>query len=287
MPANEDQIVHVSDTALMVAACRAMETARADGLVRDLFAERLAGARGMAIARSLPGLEMMCFGVGIRSRFLDELLLHALAGHAIETVVSVGAGLDTRPWRLELPADLRWIEVDFPAMLDYKSALLASERPKCRLSRVAADLNDASERQAVFDAAGRGRGLMITEGLLSYLPAETVRALATEPAATSGIRYWLLDLASPDLARRAGMDSRQAILNVQAASHLDGLLILEAARRSGWNSIATRTYTKDALGAARARIQALAAGRDARAPVAPPPAPDDPSGVHLLGLSPA
>ncbi|MBZ5621004.1 MAG: class I SAM-dependent methyltransferase [Acidobacteriia bacterium] len=54
MSPTEEQIVHVSDTALMVAACRAMETVRPDGLVRDPFAGRLAGARGMAIARALP-----------------------------------------------------------------------------------------------------------------------------------------------------------------------------------------------------------------------------------------
>lgn len=38
-PNSPDQIQHVSDTAVMVAACRALETARADGLVRGPFAE--------------------------------------------------------------------------------------------------------------------------------------------------------------------------------------------------------------------------------------------------------
>ena len=36
----ENQIQHVSDTALMVAACRALETVSEDGLVRDPLAER-------------------------------------------------------------------------------------------------------------------------------------------------------------------------------------------------------------------------------------------------------
>ena len=58
------EIAHVSDTALMTAACRAMETERPDGLIRDPFAAQLAGARGMAIARGLDRLEMMCFGIG-------------------------------------------------------------------------------------------------------------------------------------------------------------------------------------------------------------------------------
>jgi O-methyltransferase involved in polyketide biosynthesis len=59
-----EQIQRVSDTALMVAACRALETARADGLVRDPFAERLAGPRGDAILHAITGWQLMCFGIG-------------------------------------------------------------------------------------------------------------------------------------------------------------------------------------------------------------------------------
>ena len=74
-PDGPDQIQHVSDTALMVASCRAIETARADGLVRDPFAERLAGSRGDAILRGITGWQLMCFGIGVRTRFLDDLVI--------------------------------------------------------------------------------------------------------------------------------------------------------------------------------------------------------------------
>lgn len=165
---------------------------------------------------------------GVRSRFLDDLVTHSVTTLAIETVVSIGCGLDTRPWRPDFPAALRWIEVDFPAMLDYKAAVMAPQEPKCRLERVAADLNEASAREVVFAAAGNNPGLMITEGFLSYLPAETVDALASESAAKGGIHYWMLDLASPQLERRMDMGSRTALRNVQSANHLNGLQILDA-----------------------------------------------------------
>src|ERR1700731_4225387 len=100
MSLSHGEITHVSDTALMVAACRALETESDDGFVHDPFAARLAGERGMAILRALPHPEMMRFGLGVRSRFLDDLLLEALVSEQIPTVLSVGCGLDTRPWRL-------------------------------------------------------------------------------------------------------------------------------------------------------------------------------------------
>src|SRR5579884_3410155 len=125
----QPEIEHVSDTALLVAACRALETELPDGFVRDPFAGRLAGERGKAIATSVPQVGLMQLGVGLRSHFMDELLGVAM-GDGVDTVLNLGAGLDTRPWRLDLPADLRWIEVDFPAMLDYKAAALAGAEPR-------------------------------------------------------------------------------------------------------------------------------------------------------------
>jgi methyltransferase (TIGR00027 family) len=272
------EIAHVSDTALMTAACRAMETERPDGLIRDPFAAQLAGARGMAIARALTGLETMCFGIGIRSRFLDELLLDTIPAHGIATVLSVGAGLDTRPWRLELPATLRWIEVDFPDMLDYKDSIMASVTPKCHRERLSADVNEASGRESVFAAAGGGPTLMITEGLLMYLPAATIEALA----ATTSVTHWMLDAASAEMSRRVRMDQYQPIENVRAADHLDGIEILDALHRRGWTGLRRFRYGSDFMQFAAERV--INMFRNIPPDKMPAPlSPDDPSGVHLFG----
>ena len=272
------EIAHVSDTALMTAACRAMETERADGLIRDPFAAQLAGERGMAIARAIPRLEIMCFGIGIRSRFLDQLVLDTVPELGISTVLSIGAGLDSRPWRLELPPTLRWVEIDFPDMLDYKDSVMASATPKCRRERLAADISDVSGRASVFAAAGDGPTLMITEGLLMYLPAATVEALAANTAAS----HWLLDLASPEAETRTKMNSCQSIENVRAADHLDGLQTLDALHRHGWIGIRRFTYAADVMSFAAARVFAMF--RNLPPDQIPKPLPaDDPSGVHLFG----
>ena len=186
-------IKHVSDTALMVAAGRALETESEDGVVHDTFAARLAGEHGMAILRAIPHAELMRFGLGVRCRFLDELLLEALKVERVSIVLSVGCGLDTRPWRLELPPQLRWIEIDFPEMLDYKDGLMGRETPCCHRERLSVDLNDREQRLALYRAAGKEPALMITEGLLMYLPAGTIEALAGEARKESSIAHWISD----------------------------------------------------------------------------------------------
>jgi methyltransferase (TIGR00027 family) len=275
---------HVSDTALLVAASRARETERPDGLVRDPFAARLAGERGMALAESMAvGAQWMNFGIGLRSYFIDELLRLALS-RGVNTVLNLGAGLDTRPWRLELPRELRWIEVDFPAMLDYKAGLLADEAPRCRLERASADLNNQAERRRVLDLASTTSAvtLLIAEGLLMYLPVETLRATANEAIATGAFRFWLFDVTSPYLQRIAHGGRFDRIENLRAGTHLEGEDILKLLSENGWAAAEHRGWMKDGWKVGEHRILELVnslAQREEAPPSAPPA--DDISGVWL------
>jgi methyltransferase (TIGR00027 family) len=281
-PESPDQIQHVSDTALMVAACRALETARADGLVRDPFAARLAGPRGDAILHGITGWELMCFGIGVRTRFLDDLILEAITREGIELVLNVGAGLDTRPWRLELPTQLRWIEADFPEMLGYKTRAMAGEEPRCRLERVAVDVTDQAGRAALFGMAAGVPALMITEGLLMYLAGDAVEALAAD-AARYGMRRWLLDCSSLDLARMLGWDARGVIQSVRAPNHLPGVALLDTVRSSGWCQLRFRSYSRDAAEVARERIANMVRPYVEKGIPVPTAPVDDASGVYLFG----
>ncbi len=279
---DSDEIQHVSDTALMVAACRAVETARADGLVRDPFAERLAGPRGDAILRGISGWELMCFGVGVRTCFLDELVMETIARESIGVVLSVGAGLDTRPWRLELPPELRWIEADLPDMLSFKTHAMAGEKPKCRLERMATDVTDEAQRAALFGAGAGAPALMITEGLLMYLPGSAVKALGAD-AARHGVHRWLLDSTATDVARTLGWDAKGSIANVRAPDHLKGEALLDAVRSNGWRELRFRSYSRNVKEVAADRIAAMIRPFVEKGIPVPKPAVDDASGVYLFG----
>jgi O-methyltransferase involved in polyketide biosynthesis len=163
-------------------------------------------------------------------------------------------------------------------MLDYKDAIMASATPKCHRDRLSADVNDASGRESVFAAAGHGSTLMITEGLLMYLPAATIEALA----ATASVSYWMLDAASAEMSRRVRMDQYESIENVRAADHLDGLQILGVLDRHGWIGLRRFGYGTDVMQFAAERVMAMF--RNLPPDQFPKPLPpSDPSGVHLFG----
>lgn len=193
----------VSDTALLVAYHRAMESRRPDALFHDEIAERLSAGRGEEIARELIYGRRTAWTTIVRTVLFDEVITRLVAA-GTDTVVNLAAGLDARPYRMKVPASLRWFEVDLPAMVREKDEALATAPPACRLERVPADLADAGARRDVLAriAAGSRNALVLTEGLLVYLSPETVAALADDLHGQPSVRYWATDLATPMIRKR-------------------------------------------------------------------------------------
>src|SRR5689334_2777450 len=193
----EGTVSNVSDTAVWVAQYRANESARADAIFRDPLAARLAGERGRAILATVPTKLRSGWSIVARTKLIDDLVAACVA-EGCERVVNLAAGLDTRPYRLPLPASLTWVEVDLPALLDEKERLLAGETPACTLVRAPVDLADGKARGAFLTGLeGQPRTLVITEGLLPYLEADVVAALARDLGKAPAVRWWILDLMSP------------------------------------------------------------------------------------------
>lgn len=196
-------IENVSDTARWVAMYRAWESERPDAHFHDPWARALAGARGEEIVRDLPRGRQMAWPMVVRTVLFDELILSTVRERGLDTVVNLAAGLDTRPWRMELPRALSWVDVDLPAILAYKTDHMKDETPRCRYEAVAADLTDAEARRSALTSAvgGATRGLVVSEGLLVYLGAEQVGALASDLHGVGGLGWWLTDLGSPRLLK--------------------------------------------------------------------------------------
>lgn len=197
----ETPINDVSDTSLWVAYYRAQETKRPDALFKDPYAARLAGEKGKRIAESMKKMgKYTAWSVISRTLMIDGFI-HELINEGVETVVNLGTGLDTRPYRMDLPADLHWIEVDYPNIIDHKTEILKNEQPKCRLTRIALDLaDDGKRRDFLTKVNGEAKSvLVITEGVIPYLTPAQVGALGDDLRAQPNIRYWITEYFHPGL----------------------------------------------------------------------------------------
>ena len=203
-------IEDVSDTAFWIAHHRALESARPDAAFHDPLAARLAGERGRRISDAMQTSRVVAWTVTLRTVIIDDFIREAIAS-GVETILNLGAGLDTRPYRLDLPGSLRWIEADYPGVIEYKTTMLEGERPRSRLEHVKIDLAARNERRSFLEEVNRSseKVLVLTEGVVPYLPNDEVASLAQDLRSMEHFRFWVLDYFSPmivEYRRKSGMD---------------------------------------------------------------------------------
>ena len=198
----EPLIRNISDTALWVAMYRAWESDQKNPVFRDPYARRLAGKRGEEIMSTIKAAQRHAWSYTARTYNVDSFVMQEVENGA-DMVVDLAAGLDTRAYRMKLPSSLQWIEIDLPDLLSYKRDILANEKPVCRLERIPLDLANPAARRGIFEELGRAakRAIIISEGLIVYLTAEEVCALARDLATPPSFQRWATDLVSPGLLK--------------------------------------------------------------------------------------
>lgn len=183
-------------TAVGVARVRAMETAREQPLFRDPLALAFATAGGRDPATpSPPGVDEaarrrwlgVAFSIVIRTKFLDDLLDRAVES-GVRQVVLLGAGMDSRAFRMDWPAGTRLFEVDTAEPLGFKAAVLRQEHAAPRCERITVPVDLREDWPGALAAAGHDPAqptVWIAEGLLIYLPEAAVESLLERVGALS------------------------------------------------------------------------------------------------------
>lgn len=241
-------IQNISDTARWVAFYRAMETERPDAIFSDPFARRLAGLRGEEIVDTMRRGRSMAWAMIVRTAAFDEIILSVLLDRSVDTVVNLAAGLDARPWRLNLPPALHWVDIDLPEILSYKADTLKDEKPRCRYEAITADMTDPEARRSLFARIGSESrsALIVTEGLLVYLTPEQVGDLAHDLAEQPSFRWWLIDLASPRLLKIMKRSWGKAVEKGNAPFKFAPPEGTDFFRKFGWREIEYRGAIQEA-----------------------------------------
>jgi len=177
-------------TAVGVAYIRAGESQRDDRLFDDQLAARFVAASGWSVPDGAMDADEATRGywgalvqwVVVRTRFLDEQVLEA-AANGCRQFVLLGAGLDTRAFRLDWPAGAYMFELDLPDVLGFKENVLRDSGAVARCARTAisTDLLGAWPEALTSGGFRADRPAMwVAEGLLIYLTPEQNDTLLRE-----------------------------------------------------------------------------------------------------------
>jgi methyltransferase (TIGR00027 family) len=181
----------VSHTALGAGVCRLIEQYQPDGVglfddpvIADLIGQPIKGMMNFASLRSFTVQQTESVAVGIygaqvcRTRYIDQVVLSGLE-QSIKQVVILGAGLDSRAYRLPGIEQARVYELDLPAAQQKKRQKLEKHFGQLpdQVTFLSIDFEEQSLDQ-VFDASTFDRtrpAVFVWEAVTQYLSEQAVR----------------------------------------------------------------------------------------------------------------
>ena len=236
----DETLSPVSRTAVGVARIRAAESRRADRLFDDPYAAALVAALDEP-APDQPSSDgtlraALILHVIVRTVFYDDFLLRATAD-GLRQVVVLGAGLDTRAWRLPWPADVSVFELDLPAVVESKAAVMNAYDDDLHCRRVVVPIDLRHDWRTALAEAGHRSDLptaWLAEGLLVYLePAEAEQLLADVDTASAAGSRLACELGDAARARAAGQWAQGSVPTLWRGGVEDAAGWLD---RHGWSA---------------------------------------------------
>ncbi|MEV6767952.1 SAM-dependent methyltransferase [Nocardia sp. NPDC051030] len=216
-------VAGVAMTAIGVAVIRARESRREDRLYDDPFAKNFVeAARAGFDAERWARLETLADqfyeGRTLGVRLVDDRFREAI-DHGCRQIVLLGAGLDTRAFRMDLPRDIRIFEIDLPELFAFKEPVLAraGADPTCHRRVIAQDLREDWGKTLVNNGFRPDQPTCwVDEGSLGYLPLEENRRVVltltelSAPGSRFGVGRFAVDTTSgpyPELRRLVSGDA--------------------------------------------------------------------------------
>ena len=168
----------VSKTAYYCCGCR-MHDAQSDyPVIGDYYAEKFMDEQAMKYWDELKGFTFPLAGNKARHYIIETMLRKLLFEHPRATVIQVGAGLDTRAFRLYSG---NWLEIDAPEVIKLKGSILPASSCLNPLQRIPLDFERESLQEKLAEFSDRENVIVVIEGVWFYLTHEereaTLKAL--------------------------------------------------------------------------------------------------------------
>lgn len=197
----EEENHNIAQTAIVSAGCRALEHTRSDAIIQDPYACLFLDKKHDAIFQSFQksaSFNLFNTSIAVRTSVIDKMLNDVIYDKNIQQVVHLGAGFDTRPYRMSLPKSLIWWEIDHTQIIDYKAKTLSSTDANCDVFSQKIDLNNVDEMICFLNEKvdTRKRTLVLSEGLLIYLNEETVTDYLSIFSNMHHFSHWITDIGT-------------------------------------------------------------------------------------------
>ena len=244
----------VARTAFYCCTLRADAAAAAKPVCGDTLAERFVDDSTRRELAPLLKLPKPAASNVARHRLIDDLIRRRLAEHTQTRVIVLGAGFDTRAFRLE---GGRWWEVDDPQLLALKEERLPASTAPNPLVRVAYAFRHESLAARLAPLAGDDRAVLVLEGVSMYLEDDVLARLAETVRGAFPRATLIADLMTARFARTWSRDLLRGLAQLGATYGDRGEHPSRIVERAGYRGMERHLITGRAREAGTLRIPGL------------------------------
>jgi methyltransferase (TIGR00027 family) len=205
----------VSKTAYYCCGVRMLDAERRRPLCGDNYAKRFMDDSARAFFAPFSANKRAIRGNAARHRIIDDFLRSAVGERPELTVLTIGAGFDTRPYRLHAGT---WIELDEAPVIALKNQKLPLSECKNKLTRVAIDFAREPLRDKL--APHQGPTVVVLEGVLMYLSEEVIVTMLQTLRALFPEHVVICDLARRQFFEKHSADLRARLEQLGARFHV-------------------------------------------------------------------
>ena len=161
----------ISNTAYYCCGVRMEDAKKNRPICNDVYAENFMDERGRQIFEPFKSEKMPNISNITRCRLIDDYLVTELTKNNQQTIITIGAGFDTRPYRL---TGGNWLEIDEPQVISYKNEKLPVEECPNSLRRMSIDFAHESLTEKLEKESNGDYTVFVIEGVFMYLEPEAI-----------------------------------------------------------------------------------------------------------------
>ena len=161
----------ISNTAFYCCGIRMLDAEHPRSLCNDHFAKRFMDARGLQIFAPFRSETMPNISNTLRCHIIDEAVRSQLLEHPDSLIITVGAGFDTRPYRIK---GGEWVEIDEPQIMTYKNEKMPIAECTNNLTRISIDFANETLTEKLAAYRQHQHIIIVIEGVFMYLENDAI-----------------------------------------------------------------------------------------------------------------
>jgi len=170
MAAETVTLTREKETLLITLYAKAQESRFPDSLLNDRFAVEAVRKLDYDFAK-LSVRHDDKVALAMRAHRLDGFTREFIAGHPEPTILHLGCGLDSRVFRIDPPASVRWLDVDYPDVIALRRRVYPERAGTALIG------SSVTDPQWIAEVPAHRPVLIVAEGLLPYLRQDDVLRL--------------------------------------------------------------------------------------------------------------